>query len=446
MFRIIKKIEVILKKRSLLLFFGLIFIFLLTLVSFFLLKLNINQADTKYYSLESKDGLAPLVLAAAKANFVLLGESSHGTSEYYLWRAEISQHLIKDHDFGFVILEGDWSDIYKLNLYIQHLDSSHQSAREIMENFNRWPTWMWANEEFLSFVEWLRSYNEKISPGERIALYGKDIYGVYDSMLSVLEYLEAVDLSLASLARDNYSCLLKYENDFSVYVSDLALGKNNCSLEVRAVFDILESQSMNLEKVDEKEYFNAQQNALVVIHAENHYRQNLLPGAHSWNARVAGMKNIFNNIVVRQKNKGIVWAHNTHIGDARATEMKNSGMFNIGQLLREKVGNEQVFSIGFGTYRGTVMAGSNWGGTPQVLIMPPAQVGSWEDFLANYKGKNFYIIFDQENDVFNQVWGHRAKGVVYRPSADHLQYVETIPAQRYDAFVFIYQSKALSPL
>jgi erythromycin esterase-like protein len=437
-----KKIMIISKKRIKLASVGILFLLIVIFLMFFLFRNN--EVKEKYYPLESKYDLGPLLEVAAKADFVLLGESSHGTSEYYQWRSEISQLLIKDHEFHFVVVEGDWDALYQLNLYVKHYVSPAGGAREIMNTFSRWPSWMWANEEFLVFVEWLRNYNETRFPERMVGLYGKDIYGAYNSMFLVLDYLREIDLELAEIARNNYDCLLKYENNFNSYVSDLTLGVTTCALQAQAVFDLLGDKEWLLKAADEKEYFNARQNALVVIHAENHYRQNLSPGAQAWNARVVGMKNIFNNIANRKQGKGIVWAHNTHIGDARATEMQEVGMLNIGQLLREKVGEDKVFSIGFGTYRGTVMAGSNWGDSPQVLIMPLAQEGSWEDLLASYNQHNFYIIFDQKSNIFNQAWRHRAKGVVYRPSNDHLQYVDTIPAKRYNAFIFIYQSSALN--
>jgi erythromycin esterase-like protein len=431
----------IFKKKKTWFFIVVAFILLAILLAFFLFKTN--QKKETYYPLESSYDLEPLVIAAAEADFVLLGEASHGTSEYYQWRAEISQWLIKNHGFRFVVVEGDWDALYQLNLYVKHHISPPDGAREIMNTFARWPSWMWANEEFLVFVEWLRGYNENMAPEDRISLYGKDIYGAYNSMLLVLDYLENIDLELADLAQNNYHCLLKYENNFNAYVSDLAQGETSCAAKVQAVFDSLLAREDYLKTIDEKKYFNAQQNALVVIHAESHYRYNLSPGPRAWNARVLGMKSIFNNIANRNKDKGIVWAHNTHIGDARATEMQAAGMLNIGQLLREKVGEDRVFSIGFGSYRGTVIAGSSWGSLPQILIMPPAKEGSFEDLLAGDGVNDFYIIFDQQNSIFNQVWGHRAKGVVYLPVNDHLQYVDTVPAKRYNAFIFIYQSQAL---
>lgn len=445
-----KKINYCFKNRTNLICFVFLLI-IIFIISLFLFKQSQNRED--YYPLNSVIDLEPLISRAAQANFVLLGEASHGTSEYYLWRAHISRELIEKHNFDFILIEGDWSAIYQLNLYVRHLISPENGAEDIMRSFSRWPTWMWANEEFLSFVEWLRDYNKNLDEDKRVGLYGKDIYGAHDSMFLVLDYLDSVDKNLAIEAQNNYQCLLDYAGDFQAYVRDLSAGEDSCQLDLEIVSDLLLENKKSLSLLGEKEYFNAQQNALVAIYAEKHYRNNLSFGPHAWNARVLGMEQVFNNLITTKSknlNKGIIWAHNTHIGDARATDMKEVGMLNIGQLLRERFGKEDVFAVGFTSYRGTLIAGSSWGEPGQILIMPPAQPNSLESFLAEYTKddglRDFYIIFENNDKIFNQFWGHRAKGVVYQPAHDYRQYVETIPAQRYDAFIFIYQSKALNPL
>lgn len=201
---------------------------------------------------------------------------------------------------------------------------------------------------------------------------------------------------------------------------------------------------------NDQNYFNALQNAWVVVHAEEHYRANLLNDQSSWNARVLGMKNIFNRVSrgYGEEAKAIVWAHNTHVGDARATEMKNADMLNIGQLLRESRGPEAVFIVGFGTNEGTVMAGLSWGEESWVLVVPPAREASLEHFLKKQSKNNFFIFLDDnwEGTLLDEFSGHRAKGVVYNPIYDARQYVSTITTERYDAFIFLHQTQALTPL
>lgn len=404
------------------------------------------QNQPRIYVLKRFTDLNPLIEKAATSRFVLLGESSHGTAEYYKWRAVISQELIKHHQFSLVVVEGDWDALYQINLYVKQQVSPLGGAREILNQFSRWPTWMWANEEFLEFVEWLRLYNSYQLPEDMIGIYGKDIYGGSNSINLVLNYLSQQASDLELRAKDNYDCLANYSYDWQNYVYQLSLGQKNCQQEVKAVVDLLMSSNL----INDQAYFNALQNAWVVVHAEEHYRANLFGDANSWNARVLGMKNIFQQVAYQYglNSKAIIWAHNTHIGDARATEMEAVGMLNIGQLLREKYGPEKIFAVGFGTYEGTVMAGLNWGGSPQVLSMPPAQKSSLEDFLAQKNKHDFFILLDDkwQKTPLGKVLGHRAKGVVYNPINDSRQYVNTLTTNRYDAFIFFHQTKALTPL
>ena len=399
------------------------------------------------YSLEKREDLAPLIERASMADFVLLGESTHGTSEYYHFRSLISQDLITKHGFKIIVVEGDWEALYEINSYVKNKDQVQGGARTILEKFDRWPTWMWANEEFLEFVEWLHAYNLNQPQEKKVGIYGKDIYGGLNSMALVLEYLSSESLDLELLASEAYDCLALYDYDWEKYVRQLALGAESCQEKIAVVINILNSLD---KSINDQNYFNALQNAWVIAELEFHFRANLLAPESSWNARVIGMKNIFNRLKVKygEDAKSIIWAHNTHVGDARATEMKDSGLINIGQLLRERYGNENLFIVGFGTHQGTVMAGLNWGDPGRVLIFPRAREGSLESFLALQSDKDFYIFLDEGwgETVLAEKVGHRAKGVVYNPINDSRQYVETITAERYDAFIFLHQTKALSPL
>ncbi len=430
------------KFKYLLIFLGLILIVGLSFFYFY------KQKEIRpIYSLEQREDLAPLIEKASRASFVLLGESTHGTSEYYLFRSLISQELITKHDFRIIVVEGDWDALYKINAYVKNKEQAQGGARVILESFDRWPTWMWANEEFLDFVEWLRIYNLSQPLEKKVGVYGKDIYGGLNSMALVLEYLASESQDLELIASEAYACLAKYDYDWGNYIRQLALGANSCQEDIASVINILN----NLNKdINDQAYFNALQNAWIVAELESHFRAELLGPSGSWNARVMGMKNIFNRLKLKygEEAKSIIWAHNTHVGDARATEMKDSDLVNIGQLLRERYGDEDVFIVGFGTYRGTVMAGLKWGEPGQVLIFPQARVGSLESFLALQSDKDFYIFLDEnwEETILAEKIGHRAKGVVYNPINDARQYVETIATERYNAFIFLHQTKALTPL
>lgn len=400
----------------------------------------------KIYSLNKFSDLKPLIEKAAKHKFVLLGESSHGTSEYYQLRSLISQDLVSKHNFSLIVVEGDWDALYQLNLYVKHKIHPVGGAREILKSFDRWPNWMWANEEFLSFVEWLRSYNSYRLEQNMVGVYGKDIYGVKNSIEIVLDYFKKQSPELELIASDSYDCLRNFSFDFNEYLKKISAGHPDCRMEIAKVLELLVAEDFR----DDKEYFNALQNAWVVVHAEEHYRNNLFNNHLSWNARVLGMKDIFTRVNQQygKDAKAIIWAHNTHVGDARATEMKDFKMLNIGQILREEQGDDNVFIVGFGTYKGSVLAGLSWGSEAKILNVPIAQKDSLEDFLAKKSENNFFIFLDKnkKKSHFNKVFGHRAKGVVYNPINDNRQYVRTIPSQRYDAFIFFHETKALTPI
>lgn len=405
-----------------------IIIILLSLVAIISLFFLFYNPANKIHPL---DDLSILIEKASDKKFVLLGESSHGTNEYYQLRRIISQELINNHNYRAVFVEGDWDALYDINLYILHLDYFDLSAKQVLHKHQRWPQWMWVNQEFLNFIEWLWEFNQGKSIDHQVFLLGQDVYGLVNSMNILRDYLD--DQSL-------YSCLLSY-SEISDYVFDYFYNQVSCQDEVEAVYQLLVSQESQLLSESKLGYLNALQNALVVIFAEEHYRQNAYN--NSWNPRAQGMYYLIENFLNFYDKKVIVWAHNTHVGDARATEMHNQGLLNIGQLLREKHGQDNVFILGFGTYQGTVLASFAWQEEGRVLFIPTAQENSWESYLAQKKLDDFFILFEEEDDY---VFGHRAKGVVYNPANDRFNYVESHLNKRYDAFVFIKHTNALELL
>lgn len=397
---------------------------------------------------EARD-LDPLIDRAGERPLVLLGEASHGTSEFYTWRADISRRLIQEKGFNFIAVEGDWATLYRLNRYVKGLDGAGPSAREIMKDFDRWPPWMWANEEVEELIEWLREYNAERPPERRVGFYGMDVYGPETSYRKVLAMMDEWDEELAEQVREAYACLEDFVDDFGLYARAVAFGMAPCDQRVRAVVELLREHRDALD-VPEMEYFNLKQNAWVVKNAEKHFRAMGRDGPDSWNYRV----DHFFQTVDRLLNhygpdaKGVAWAHNTHIGDARATAMAARGQRNIGQIARERMGPNRVFSVGFGTHRGRVMAGRSWGGARELMTVPPGIPGSSEDLMHRLGEDKVLLMLDdlEEPGPLLQPIGHRAMGVIYHPEREHGNYVPTILPRRYNAFIFIDETKAVRPI
>lgn len=399
--------------------------------------------------LKEYDDLNTLVSKAGHADYVLLGESSHGTSEYYALRSEISKRLIQEKGFGFVVVEGDWSYIYRINQYVKGLQEASGDGRTAMNSFTRWPDWLWANNEFLEFVEWLRAYNESLPQDKRVGIYGMDVQDITDSMRETVSLLNKTNKEIALFAQKEYECIEKLIKDFGNYSFAVSKG-GNCEDEVQKVKDLLRNTYSEERFLADENLFNIMQNALTVESAERYFRTSVLSNASSWNERVFSMKSVVERLKTfyKERPKAIIWAHNTHVGDARATAMAEYGMVNIGQLLREKHGRDNVFIVGFGTYEGDVLAGREWGAERQVMKIPRALEGSIEQMLSNVELDSFILRLDENSDnkTLMQIFGHRAKGVVYNPQADSGNYVATVLPLRYDAFIFIKRTTALNPL
>ncbi len=415
-------------------------------------SLNLETISIENIPTTSLDesGLQSLLNKAIGADYVLLGESSHGTHEYYYWRKIITQELVQHHGYSYVVVEGDWASLCRVNQYVKHLSNEFDSGKEILATFNRWPQWMWANEEFLELVEWLRDYNQDRSLESRIGVYGKDVYGIEESAEALITFLDNANSNYLMQTKDAYNCLLAYNGDYEEYLHDVFYQGLSCHENIKRVVEYLASNASTYQaKTSKKAFLNAKQNALVVQNGEEYYRLSVTQGNDSWNSRVMHMKQTINRLgdYYQQRGKGIVWAHNTHVGDARATEMASSGMWNIGQLLREKYGHEKVFIVGFGTYEGEVVAGSEWGSPMQVMKMPPARTGSLEDLLSKAELDSFILFLDEPlPPALKKPLGHRAKGVVYQPNLDARQYVTTVLPERYDAFIYFDKTSALTSI
>lgn len=403
------------------------------------------------HKLESDQDLDPLMEKIGDARLVLLGEASHGTHEYYLWRAKISQRLIKEKGFDFIAVEGDWPDCYRINRFVKGYAGAGDDSEEVLRSFNRWPTWMWANWEIKAFADWLRDHNRDLTPEKQVGFYGLDVYSLWESILTIIQYLDKVDPAAADHARKAARCFEPYGyDDMTAYASSMKLVPDGCHKEV---LELLQQIVKNIPRhdSDREAVFSAEQNAYVAVNAEEYYRSMMEMGNESWNIRDRHMVDMLERILsfYGSGSKGIVWEHNTHIGDARATNMYVSGMVNVGQLVRDKFAADGVVLVGFGSFKGSVVAAKNWGADMEVMPVPPARTNSWEEILHNVTPKNKLMILHNPSleKVFQVPLGHRAIGVVYRPDQEYYNnYVPSMMARRYDAFIFFDETKALHPL
>lgn len=412
---------------------------------------NLIQSIQKHaIPFEAEADLTPLMNKIGDAKIVLLGESSHGTSEFYKVRAEISKRLIEERGFHAIAVEGDWPSCQQVNTYVKN-ESKEQNVRNVLHAFKRWPTWMWANDEVEQLVKWLKRYNEKQVKTKKIGFYGIDVYSLWESLEEIMRYLKKTEpnganLELAKKAIACFEPFNKQENDYAISASFFSEG---CVDEVAKLLTAIRMQQQDLSMHQESD-LNLKVNAMVAKDAENYYRMMVQNDAESWNIRDRHMVDTLNEVrnFYGEDAKVIVWEHNTHVGDASATDMKAEGMTNVGQVLREQNKKEDVYIVGFGTHSGTVVAADEWGVNLERMIVPEAEVGSWEDAMHQAGPYNKILLFDQVNQaLFEDIIGHRAIGVVYNPAYEaYGNYVPSIMSKRYDAFIHIDQTEALHPL
>jgi len=394
--------------------------------------------------------LDPLLQAIGDARYVLLGEASHGTAEYYTWRAALSRRLIVEKGFSFIAVEGDWPDCYRVNRYIKGHDDAVHSAREVLYAFQRWPTWMWANHEVVALVEWLRRHNKDLPETRKIGFFGLDVYSLWDSLYQVLGYVRKHHPQSLPAARHAVQCFEPYGEDVQEYAQATRWVDSSCEQEVVALLAELRRSAHQSSDAGPDASFDAEQNALVVRNAEDYYRTMVQGGPESWNIRDRHMTETLQRLMQQHgpDARCIVWEHNTHIGDARFTDMADEDMVNVGQLVRERHAADGVVLVGFGSYQGSVIAGREWEAPMQRMRVPPAQPGSWEDVLhcAGAEDKLLLLATAQPTRALLQQRGHRAIGVVYRPEYERGNYVPTVLPRRYDAFLYLDRTSALHPL
>lgn len=404
----------------------------------------------KEHSLPLNDqSMTKIIEEIGNARIVIIGEASHGTSEFYTIRAELSKRLITEKGFTIIAVEGDWPSVQAVNRYVKGYEDGEVSASDVLKkSFHRWPTWMWANEEIEEFTEWLKEKNKKLD--KKVGIYGIDLYSLFESIDEVLNFLSEnpqykVDLEHAKNA---FTCFEPYNRMPEHYALSTARFSDECINEVSKLLSSLRSNEERYSDEHEED-LNVVMNALVAKNAEAYYRE-MMNDSKSWNLRDLHMVEAINELLNYhgEDAKIIIWEHNTHIGDASETSMKDERMINVGQIIREQYGKENTFAIGFGTYQGTVIAAEKWGSPLKVMDVPASNLDTWEGQLHAAGEEDQLLIFTEENrGLFNDWIGHRAIGVVYTPAYEaYGNYVPSRVGSRYDAFIYINQSNALKPL
>ena len=401
------------------------------------------------YPLQNEKDLDILLNQIGNAKVVLLGEASHGTSEYYTWRAAISKRLIQEKGFDFVSVEGEWADSYRVNNFVKGPKQDSAAVVKLLEQYNRWPTWMWGNYEVASLVSWLNTYNQTQAAGAKAGFYGLDVYCLWESMTEVMPYLQKADPTVVKAARQAHQCFQPFSADAQQYALAVANASANCRTETNRLYKAVQKMAGDNGAKSEAQ-FVAEQNALVAVNGERYYRT-MATGQETWNIRDNHMAETLKRLLDFHDPdaKAIVWEHNTHVGDARYTDMAGAGLVNVGQLTRKEFGAENVFIVGFGSYSGSVIAADQWGKPMKEMEVPPATSGSWEQILHQLSPANKIILSKdiQDEKHLKKPIGHRAIGVVYDPRREQYgNYVPSVIPKRYDAFLFIDQTHALRPL
>jgi len=393
------------------------------------------------------------------ARFVLLGEATHGTHEFYHHRAQITQRLIKEKNFTAVAVEADWPDAYRVNLYVRGA-SDDTFATEALADFKRFPTWMWRNTDVVEFLEWLRAHNESLPQGAtKTGFYGLDLYSLSASMEAVLAYLEEVDPEAAKRARARYACFDQFGDEAQHYgfAAGLGLAKSCEKIAIAQLLDLQQraaGYARRNGRLAEEDLFAVQQNARLVRDAEAYYRSMFLEEVSSWNLRDRHMVETLDALVShlnRQEEaaKIVVWAHNSHLGDARATQMGQRGEVNVGQLVRERYGKDAVL-IGFTTHHGTVTAASRWGEPAERKDVRPALDGSYEKMFHDSQVRQFFLTWgegDTKLDSLREPKLERAIGVIYVPGTERMShYFWARLREQFDAVLHFDETRAVEPL
>ncbi|HVZ66592.1 MAG TPA: erythromycin esterase family protein [Lacunisphaera sp.] len=401
----------------------------------------------------------PIASAIGDAPLVLLGEATHGTHDFYALRAQVTRALIERHGFTAVAIEGDWPDAWRVNRFVQHTGPDTHAV-PALNGFARFPTWMWRNTAVADFIGWLRAHNAAVrAPGQRVGFYGLDLYSLHASMRAVVAYLEERDPAAAAAARHSYACFDQYGPEADTYGwATTRLGHATCEEAVARELVALHERRTALVRGDgvhaDDEFFFAEQNARVARNAEQYYRSMFRGRVASWNLRDEHMVETLQELMAHLRRRGqapkvIVWAHNSHVGDARATDMGREGELNLGQLVRERITPEARL-IGFTTHAGTVIAASDWGGEPELKQVRPALPDSVEALFHQTGVPRFFLPLRHGSPAYRVLAEprlERAIGVVYRPDTERLSHCfNARVAEQFDAIIHLDETGAVDPL
>jgi len=396
----------------------------------------------------------PLLKMIGDCRFVLLGEATHGTHEFYRVRAQITKRLIAEKGFTAVAVEADWPDAYRVNQFVQ-FEGEDEEAVDALAGFQRFPAWMWRNADVLDFVGWLQNYNEH-RHSKRVGFYGLDLYSLHASIRAVLDFLDKVDPEAAQRARYRYACFDNFGEDSQAYGYAASFGLNKtCENEVVGQWMEMRRRAAELASRDGRvardAFFFAEQNARLVKNAEEYYRAMFHERISSWNLRDSHMAETLDALAkhLGTKAKIVVWAHNSHLGDARATEMEQRGELNLGQLVRQRFGDE-VALIGFTTYTGTVTAASGWEAPAERKHVRPALPGSYEALFHETGIHNFLLPLSRREEVASLLREprlERAIGVIYLPRSERVShYFHAHLSDQFDAILHFDETRAVEPL
>jgi erythromycin esterase-like protein len=397
----------------------------------------------------------PLLKRVGDARFVLIGEASHGTHEFYRLRAQITKRLIAEKGFNAVAVEADWPDAYRVNQFVRS-ESEDRDAVDALAGFERFPAWMWRNADVLDFIGWLRNYNEHHNR-TRAGFYGLDLYSLHASIRAVLDFLDKVDSEAARRARYRYGCFENVGEDTQAYgyAASFGLGKS-CENEAVSQWMEMRRRAADLSHRDGRvfpdEFFFAEQNARLVKNAEEYYRSMFRDRISSWNLRDTHMAETLDALVqhLGAKNaKIVVWAHNSHLGDARATELGSQGELNLGQLVRQRYGKEALL-VGFSTFTGTVTAASEWDGPAERKYVRPALLESYESLFHRVGIPNFLLLLGDDQKATRLLRPprlERAIGVIYLPRSERVShYFHVRLPDQFDAILHYDETRAVEPL
>lgn len=393
--------------------------------------------------------LAPLLRRIGQARVVLLGEATHGTAEFYRFRARLTRELVTRHGFTIVAAEADWPDAARVDHYVR----DRRVPRGDWQAFARFPTWLWRNREFAAFVDWLRAHNLERPEANRVRFAGLDLYAMHHSIDAVLRHLDEVDPATAAVARQRYGCLVPWQQDPAAYGrAVLTGGYRSCERDVVGMLeDLLTQRLVTLRTADER-WFEALQNARLVAGAENYYRTMYYGSHESWNLRDRHMCDCLQHLIAFHgpQAKIVVWAHNSHVGDARSTEMSARGEWNLGQLCRQEFAKHEVYTLGFGTDHGTVACASYWGGPVEFKAVRTSHVDSYERVCHDSGVANFLLPLREPGILREQLSEprlQRAIGVIYRPETERAShYVHAVLPEQFDEFVWFDKTTAVTPL